>query len=118
MMKDVALTCIVCPKGCSISVALDDDGAILSVSGNTCKRGEQYAESELTHPVRTVTSTVRTSGGRMVAVKTAAPVPKELICDVMRVLKEMVAEDSVSIGDTVIRDVCGCGVDVICTSYH
>ncbi len=116
IMKETTLTCIVCPKGCLLSVSVGDDGAVSSVVGNTCKRGVLYAESELVHPMRTVTSTVRTDGGRIVAVKTASPVPKEMIADVMARIGETLASDCVNIGDVVISDVCGCGVDVICTS--
>ena len=53
------LTCVVCPAGCPLEVTLDESGKILSVTGNTCKRGQSYAESELTHPVRTLTTTVK-----------------------------------------------------------
>ena len=51
------LTCIVCPMGCRMTVELSDGGEILSVTGNTCPRGKQYAIDECTHPVRTVTTT-------------------------------------------------------------
>ena len=37
------MICVSCPIGCALSVELDGDGKVLSVSGNTCKRGEKYA---------------------------------------------------------------------------
>ena len=48
------LTCIVCPRGCRLKV--NDD---MVVTGNACPRGEKYAINELTHPTRTITSSIR-----------------------------------------------------------
>ena len=69
------LTCIICPRGCSLTVEID--GNDIKVSGNSCPKGQQYAIDEITHPTRTVTSTVRISNreNSMVSVKTAKPIP-------------------------------------------
>ena len=78
------LTCIRCPMGCAIHVEMEN-GQVVSVTGNTCPRGAEYAKSEATAPVRTVTSTVRALGGvrPVVAVKTVPDVPKGKIFAVM-----------------------------------
>ena len=57
--------------GCPLVVTMDG-GDVVSVTGNTCKRGEIYGRKEVTNPTRIVTSTVRVSGGSidMVSVKT------------------------------------------------
>ena len=60
------LTCIVCPRGCDLFVEIED-GKVISVGGNACRRGLSYAESECTHPVRTVTSTMACEDGRVVS---------------------------------------------------
>lgn len=117
-MENKILTCIVCPRGCQISIELDDEGKIFSVSGNSCKRGAVYAENELTHPVRTVTSTVRTVSGSVTPVKTAQPVPKELVFEVMKEIAKVEVKDDIGMGDIVICNVCGCGVDVVSTSQR
>ena len=52
------LTCVVCPAGCRITVTLNEDGSVASMEGYTCARGKTYAANEVTHPVRTLTSTV------------------------------------------------------------
>ena len=80
---DRMLTCIICPRGCSLHV--QGEGNELSVSGNACPKGAQYAKDECTHPVRTVTAVVRVANraDTMVSVKTAAPIPKEHIFDLM-----------------------------------
>ena len=110
------LTCIVCPRGCQLDVTLDDAGKFLSVSGNICKRGEQYAIDECTHPMRTVTSTVRCKDGTVVAVKTSTTVPKEKIFLVMDAINNVRPEGKLSVGDVIISHVCDTDADVIATA--
>ena len=82
------LTCISCPMGCPITVEMDGD-EVVSVTGNTCKRGDVYARKEVTNPTRIVTSTVRVIGGKadMVSVKTKEDIPKGKIFDCVKALK-------------------------------
>lgn len=108
------LTCIICPRGCDMTLYLDD-GKLISVEGNACPRGKSYAEDECTHPKRSVTSTVRTESGRLQPVKTSAAIPKELVFACMDEINSVVAPDGLSIGDAVISDVLGTGVDVVVT---
>ena len=100
------LTCIVCPLGCQLEVELEDR-RVVSVSGNTCARGKTYAETECTAPMRTVTSTIKCEDGSLVAVKTAAPIPKERIADCMRIINRTIVTLPISIGDVLIEDVFG-----------
>lgn len=116
-MNNRELTCIVCPRGCRLSVVLDGD-KVASVSGNFCKRGIAYAEAECTAPVRTVTSTVRCRSGRIVAVKTSAPVPKEKVFLVMKEINSTLADDGIGIGDVIIKGVAGTDANVVATSNH
>ncbi len=115
-MENRILTCIVCPRGCQITVKFDTEGKIEKIDGNLCKRGAVYAENECTHPTRTVTSTVKCKSGAIISVKTSDAVPKEKIFDVMREINLVRASDSAKIGEVIIRDVCSLGVDVIATS--
>ena len=57
-METRNLTCIGCPLGCALTVEMENN-EVVSVTGNTCKRGDVYARKEVTHPTRIVTSTVR-----------------------------------------------------------
>lgn len=116
MANERRLTCIVCPKGCDLVVEFDDAGAIKNISGFTCPRGKEYAIAECTSPVRTVTSTVRCKDGEVVAVKTASAIPKEKIFEVMQAINSVKAENSVRIGDVIIENVCGTGVNVVATA--
>ena len=116
MAKERFLTCIVCPRGCQMKVTFTEDGKIASVAGNSCKRGITYAEDECTHPRRTVTSTVRCSSGEVVPVKTETTVPKELVFKVMEEINSVTAPNGLMIGDVVIENVAGTGVNVIATA--
>ncbi len=115
-MEQRQLTCIGCPMGCPITVTMDK-GAILSIEGFTCKRGETYARKEVTNPTRIVTSTVRVAGGEapVVSVKTAQDIPKGEIFPCAEALRQVVVSAPVAIGDVVLRNVAGTGVDVVAT---
>ena len=103
------LTCIACPLGCSLTVTLDGK-TIVSVEGNTCPRGKEYAINECTAPVRTVTTTMRCDDGGLVSVKTNKPIPKEKMFDAMEVINSAVAKLPVSVGDIIIPDLFGSSV--------
>ena len=92
-------------------------GKVISVTGNTCKRGDIYARKEVTNPTRIVTSTVRVKGGcaDMVSVKTKEDVPKEKIFDCVKALKGVTVKAPVHIGDVIVSDVAGTGVDIVAT---
>ncbi len=109
------LTCIVCPKGCQLKAELEN-GSITDVTGFTCPRGKQYAIDECTHPMRTVTSTVRTQTGEVVPVKTSHTIPKELMFDLMKEINGAVVPLPAHIGDVVIANVLGTGADVVVTA--
>lgn len=116
-MRDQNLTCIGCPLGCSISVSLSNNGEVSKITGNTCKKGEEYAREEVTNPSRVVTSIVKINNGdvNMVSVKTAEDIPKGKIFDCMEALKKVTVTAPVQIGEVIIKNVCGTGVDVIAT---
>ena len=104
------LICIRCPMGCPIHVELEN-GAVVSVTGNTCRRGEDYARTEAVAPVRTVTSTVRALGGvrPVVAVKTVPDIPKGKIFAVMDEVRRLTVTAPVHIGDVICPDIAATG---------
>ncbi|MDY6325194.1 MAG: DUF1667 domain-containing protein [Catonella sp.] len=116
-MEERHLTCIGCPMGCQITVGMDK-GEVISVEGNTCKRGDIYARKEVTNPTRIVTSTVTVTGGKRerVSVKTASDIPKSKIFDIMKEINHATTAAPVKIGDVIITDVCGTGVNIVATS--
>ena len=131
------LTCIGCPMGCHLEESTNvvksnqkligamgcpltvtmEAGEVISVTGNTCKRGDVYARKEVTNPTRIVTSTVRVSGGDadMVSVKTKEDIPKGKIFECVKALKTVEVPAPVHIGDVLVKDVAGTGVDIVAT---
>lgn len=108
------LICIVCPKGCHLKV---DEENGYKVTGNGCPRGAVYGEKELVNPTRVITSTVRVEAetGRRVPVKTNGDIPKGKIYDIMDELTKVTAKAPVNVGDVIIKDVLGLGVDIVAT---
>ena len=103
------LTCIVCPIGCHLTAELDESGKVLSVSGNTCPRGKVYAENELTHPTRTLTTTVMVLNrpGCMLPVKTSAPISKEKIMEAMAVIRTLKVNAPIKCGEVILPSLLG-----------
>ena len=96
------LTCIGCPMGCPLTVTMEA-GEVISV--------------EVTNPTRIVTSTVRVTGGDadMVSVKTKEDIPKGKIFECVKALKTVEVPAPVHIGDVLLEDVAGTGVDIVAT---
>lgn len=110
------LTCINCPMGCALTIEMEG-GEVISVSGNTCKRGDTYGRKEVTDPTRIVTSTVKVIDGKeqMVSVKTKQDIPKGKISECITALKNVQVNAPVRIGDVIVADVAGTGVDIVAT---
>lgn len=106
------LICIVCPNGCRLHV--DDN---FNVTGNRCPRGPVYAKQEITNPTRTITSTVRINSKylKVLPVKTKAPIPKKMIFKVMAAINQISVQVPVRIGDIILKDTAGSGIDLVAT---
>ena len=115
LSKTAEMVCIVCPVGCRLRAEVVD--GTVKVTGNTCAKGVKYAAEELTNPVRTVTTSVNVSGGHMglLSVKTAKPIPKKAIPDVLEALKCVSTHAPVRVGDVVLANAADTGVDVVAT---
>jgi CxxC motif-containing protein len=111
------LTCVACPLGCSITVEYDDSG-VQSVTGNTCKRGDAYARTEIVNPTRSLATTVKVNGGihPVVPVKSNAPVPKKMMFECMKAINAASVDAPVQIGQVIIRDILGTGADIVATN--
>ena len=106
------IICTSCPMGCHVTVTMEEE-RIISITGNTCARGERYARSEITYPTRTLTTTVAVAGGGVLPVKSDAPLPKKSIPQYLEKIHEVTVEPPVLIGDVVIEDICGSGVNIV-----
>lgn len=109
-------SCIGCPRGCLLHVEEENGG--LTVTGNSCSRGREFATSEMTAPKRTICSVVKTvfADAPVLPVRVSADIPKEMIFDVMGEINSVTLTERIGRGDVVIKNVLGLGVDVISTS--
>ena len=107
--------CIGCPLGCRLELEETGDHEIVEVRGFSCKKGERFAIEEHTDPRRMVTTTVAIDGGIFprLPVRTVEPVPKHLVRQVCEDLRRVRVVSPVAIGDVVLRDASGSGIDVI-----
>lgn len=112
------MICVSCPLGCMLSVELNDKNEVISVSGNTCKRGEQYAVDECTNPVRMLTSTMKVEGGKLpvIPVKTSKPIPKGKMFECMEIINSVCVDAPIKMGEVLISNICDTGVDIIATN--
>ena len=106
-MEEKKLICIGCPLGCELCAVLER-GEVISVTGNTCKRGDAYARKELVSPVKM-------SDGRMLPVRTKMDIPKAKVLECVRELKHVVVEAPVETGQIIVQDIAGTNVPVIAT---
>ena len=115
-MAKKEIICIGCPVGCPLEVEIEN-GVVTKVTGNICKRGESYAQKECTNPTRIVTSSVVVQDGveAVVSVKTERDIPKGKIFECVRALKNVVIKAPVHIGDVIVKDIAGTGVNMIAT---
>jgi len=111
------LICIICPRGCSLCADIQENR--ITVTGNACPKGREYAVNETVNPVRTVTSCVRVSNRRntMVSVKTDVPVAKNKINDVLKALRETRVEAPIAVGSVILKDICGSDIVTTKTVY-
>ena len=117
-MEKRDLICVSCPIGCAITVELDDNGQVISVTGNTCKRGDSYARQECTHPERMLTSTVKVEGGRLpvVPVKSSDPVRKVMLFAGKCAITKVNGKEQGKFGDVVLKNILNTGADIVATN--
>ena len=109
------LICIGCPMGCQLQVDVEGN-QIRSIRGNVCARGSQYARDEILQPRRMVTSLIPVDGSRIpLSVRTRTAIPKHLIGECLRQIRQIRVTLPVRAGDVIYMDILGTGVDLIAT---
>ena len=105
------LTCIGCPIGCELTVCESE------VKGQECKIGETYGREEATNPTRNIATSIRVENGDMdmLSVKVSRPIPKAKIMECVKAVHKIKAQAPVNVGDIVLEDVAGTGVDMVAT---
>ncbi len=117
MQKNII--CVACPMGCPVTVEMSDNGEIISVTGNTCKRGDTYARTECTNPVRSLATTVKVNGGiyNVVPCKSAGSLPKDKIMECMKIINGTLVDAPVSLGDILVKNILDTGVNIVATNH-
>ncbi len=110
------LVCIVCPRSCRMTITSEGDELV--VTGNTCKRGKEFAVNEMTDPRRTVCTTVRTSFPNVpvLPVRVSGAIPKNRIFDLMREVNRITVSKRIGREEVVVPNILDLGVDLIATS--
>lgn len=113
-MRETELVCVNCPKGCHVSVTLDEN-KVVGVKGYSCEQGLIYAKQEVIRPVRVLTSTVKLDGGTdsVIPVITDGEIPLDIWREAMAEIRKISVKAPVNINDIIIKDFMGTGVDLI-----
>lgn len=106
-------TCIVCPRSCTLTV--EEKDGICTVTGHSCKRGEEYGKNEYTNPKRMLTTTVKIKGSnlRILPVVSSDAVPKEKLLDCLDYLYGLEIEAPVKLHDVVLENILDTGVSIL-----
>ena len=114
-IKEQLITCINCPVGCRMTVRVQDE-QVISVADNQCKRGDVYARQESVLPLRMVTAVALVDDSDTpISLKTASPIPKDKIDDVMKAVNSLKLQLPINIGDVLLRNAADTGVDLVAT---
>lgn len=112
--KTFSMICVNCPVGCDIKVTVRE-GEVTGVEGNACPRALEFAKKEIADPQRVFATTVRVEGGKLPVcpVRSRGPVPKNRVFDISREVARISVQAPVEIGQVIVPDVCGTGVDIV-----
>ena len=110
------LTCIECPKGCLLSIDIENC-RVIKVTGNECPKGEKYAVQEIENPMRILTSAVLAEGLslKMIPVRTDKPIPKSKIIEAMYEIKNIRLKSPVKSGSIIVENFLNLGVNLLST---
>lgn len=112
--------CTTCPSECLLTVEVERDAdghvaEVRSVTGNNCPRGDKFARQELSCPMRVLTTTVAVSGGdeALLPVRTAEAIPLELHAQAMVLIRGLVINAPIHMGDVVLANLLNTNIDLI-----
>lgn len=120
VIEMLQFSCTTCPSECLLAVEVEreTDGsvaAVRSVTGNSCPRGDKFAHQELTCPMRVLTTTVAVSGDdeALLPVRTAEAIPLELHAQAMTLIRGLVVNAPIRMGDVVLENLLNTNIDLI-----
>lgn len=120
VVETLQFNCTTCPSECLLTVEVERDAngavaAVRSVTGNSCPRGDKFAHQELTCPMRVLTTTVAVAGGdeALLPVRTAVAIPLELHAQAMTLIRDLVVNAPIRMGNVVLPNLLDTGTDLI-----
>lgn len=120
VIETLQFNCTTCPSECLLTVEVERDAdghvaTVRSVTGNSCPRGDKFAHQELTCPMRVLTTTVAVSGGdeALLPVRTAEAIPLELHAQAMALIRGLVVNAPIRMGDVALEDLLGTNIDLV-----
>lgn len=120
VIETLQFNCTTCPSECLLTVEVERSagGAVVevrSVTGNSCPRGDAFSHQELTCPMRVLTTTVAVSGGdeALLPVRTAEAIPLALHAQAMDLIRGLVIDAPIRMGDVVLEDLLSTSIDLI-----
>lgn len=107
--------CTVCPMSCNVSLELNENNEIISLTGNRCPRGKTYVTKEHTAPERTLTTTVKAIGGvhPLLPVRTDKPIPKGMLLDAMKATADITIKAPVKMGQVIVENFLETGANLV-----
>lgn len=122
-IETLQFNCTTCPSECLLTVEVERgaDGAVVevrSVTGNSCPRGDKFAHQELTCPMRVLTTTVAISDGdeTLLPVRTAEAIPLALHAQAMSLIRGLVIDAPIRMGDVVLENLLNTNIDLIAST--
>lgn len=119
-IKTLRFNCTTCPSECLLTVEVERDAndavvEVHTVTGNNCPRGDKFAHQELTCPMRVLTTTVAVSGGdeALLPVRTVEAIPLELHAQAMDLIRDLVVNAPIRMGDVVLENLLNTNIDLI-----
>lgn len=114
MKETKQLICVNCPKGCRITVTLQE-GKAVEATGYSCENGKNHALQESECPMRILTTTVKISHGtlRVLPVMSEREIPLHSWKQAMEEVRNIQVEAPVSINQIIKENLCGTGVSLI-----
>lgn len=113
-MEQKELVCVNCPKGCRITVTLED-GKVKEIRGFSCDKGKQYAAQETTRPMRILTTTVRIEGARLrvLPVITDKEIPLDQMQEAMKQVRKITVQAPIKASDIIVRNFLGTDANLV-----
>lgn len=120
VIETLQFNCTTCPTECLLTVEVERDvngavAAVRSVTGNSCPRGDKFAHQDLTCPMRVFTTTVAVSSGNeaLLPVRTAEAIPLALHAQAMDLIRGVVVEAPIRMGDVVLENLLDTNINLI-----